>query len=73
MAKKEETKKKVKPEKKVVNKQPKKPIHKYSLKELADLFGISVTTMRSMYKLRGLDKNEELSFEEAEKIFSNIV
>lgn len=59
MAKKEKT------EKKVVNKQPERSIHKYSLSELADLFGVSITTMRSMYKIRGLDKNEKLSYDEA--------
>ena len=67
MAKKEES------EKKVVNKQSKKPIHKYSLNELADMFGVSVTTMRSMYKIRGLNKNDELSYEEAHEKFNNIV
>ena len=59
--------KKEKTEKKVVNKQPEKPIHKYSLNELADLFGIS------MYKIRGLDKNEKFSYDEANKKFNNIV
>ena len=73
MAKKEETKKKVKTEKRVVNKQPKKPIHKYSLDELADLFGVSITTMRSTYKVRGLNKDEKLSYEEAHEKFNNIV
>lgn len=67
MAKKEKT------EKSVVNKQPEKNIHKYSLNELADLFGVSITTMRSMYKIRGLDKKEKLSYEEASKKFNNIV
>lgn len=63
MAKKEKT------EKKVVNEQPKISIHKYSLTELADLFGISVMEMKSMYKIRGLDTNEKLSYDEAlEKI-----
>lgn len=60
-------------EKKLENKQPKKPIHKYSLNELADLFGVSITTMRSMYKIRGLDKKEKLSYDEASKKFNNIV
>lgn len=60
-------------EKKLENKQPKKPIHKYSLNELADLFGVSITTMRSMYKIRGLDKEEKLSYDEANKKFKNIV
>ena len=67
MAKKEKT------EKSVVNKQPEKNIHKYSLNELADLFGVSITTMRSMYKIRGLDKKEKFSYEEASKKFNNIV
>ena len=67
MAKKQET------EKKVVNKQSQKPIHKYSLTELADIFGVSITTMRSMYKIRGLDKEEKLSYDEASKKFNNIV
>lgn len=67
MAKKQET------EKRVVNKQSKKPIHKYSLTELADIFGVSVTTMRSMYKIRGLDKKEKLSYDEASEKFNNIV
>lgn len=67
MAKKEES------EKKVVNKQSKKPIHKYSLNELADMFGVSIVTMRSMYKIRGLSKDEELSYEEAHEKFNNIV
>jgi len=60
-------------EKRIVNKQSERTIHKYSLNELADMFGVSVTTMRSMYKIRGLDKDEEFSFEEARKKFDNIV
>ena len=60
-------------EKRLENKQPKKPIHKYSLNELADLFGVSITTMRSMYKIRGLDKEEKLSYDEASKKSNNIV
>lgn len=60
-------------EKRLENKQPKKPIHKYSLNELADLFGVSITTMRSMYKIRGLDKEEKLSYDEANKKFNNIM
>lgn len=61
MAKKEKT------EKRVVNEQPAKSIRKYSLDELAYLFGVSVTTMRSMFKVRGLDKDEKLSYDEARK------
>lgn len=65
--------KKDKTEKRVVNEQPKKNVHKYSLNELSDLFGVSITTMRSMYKIRGLDKKEKLSYDEANKKFNNIV
>ncbi len=61
MAKKQEN------EKKIVNKQSNKNIHKYSLEELADLFSVSILTMRSMYKIRGLDKKEKLSYEEAKQ------
>lgn len=64
---------KEKTEKKVVNEQPEKSIRKYSLNELADLFAVSITTMRSMYIIRGLDKDEKLSYDEAYKKFSNIV
>ena len=64
MAKKQET------EKRVVNKQQKKLIHKYSLEELADLFGVTIFQMRSMYKIRGLNKNDKLSYEEAEKMLT---
>ena len=67
MAKKEKT------EKKVINKKPSISIHKYSLEELADIFGISVTKMRTMYKIRGLDKEEKLSYDEASKKFSKIM
>ena len=58
---------------KLENKQKVKPIHKYSLEELADLFSVNLTIMRSMYKIRGLDKNEKLSYEEACKQFNNIM
>lgn len=59
MAKKEKT------EKKVEKKQPEEPVHKYSLNELAELFGTSIASMRSMYIIRGLDKEEKLSYDEA--------
>ena len=67
MAKKEKT------EKKVINKKPEKSIHKYSLEELADIFGISVTQMRTMYKIRGLDKKEKLSYDEASEKFNSVM
>lgn len=64
--------KKEKTEKRVVNKQPTKTVHEYSLTELADLFGISVFKMRSMYKIRGLDVNQRLSYDEANKYFEKV-
>lgn len=67
MVKKEENEKKIK------NKPSKKTIHKYSLEELADLFGVRITTMRSIYKIRGLNKDEKLSYDEAVKKINNIV
>ena len=62
-------------EKKVTKKIKKSNIspQKYTLNELADLFGVSITTMRSMYKVRGIDKKEKFSFDEAFEKFSNIV
>lgn len=64
--------KKEKTEKRVTNKQPQIKEHLYSLEELADLFGISVYKMRSMYVIRGLDKSTKLSYDEAYKKFENI-
>ena len=61
MAKKEKT------EKRVVNEQPEKVIHKYSIDELADLLGVSYSTIRNMYMVRGLDIKEKLSYDEAIK------
>ncbi len=62
-------------EKKVTKKIKKSNIspQKYTLNELADLFGVSITTMRSMYKVRGIDKKEKFSYDEAFEKFSNIV
>lgn len=65
--------KKTKTEKKVVKKQPEIKEHLYSLEELSDLFGVSILTMRSMYSIRGIDKKEKLSYNEASKKFSNIM
>lgn len=64
--------KKVKTEKKVVNKQQEKAKQLYSLEELANLFGISVLRMRSLYAIRGLDKNKRFSYEEAYIKFKDI-
>ena len=64
MAKKKEKEEK-KVEKKVVNKdQPKL----YSLKELANIFGYDELQMSSLFLVRGIDKNEKLSIENAKKI-----
>lgn len=65
--------KKKKTEKKVTTKQPKKDIRLYSLEELSNLFGVSVSQMRSLYSIRGLDKDAKLSYEEAYAKFNNIV
>jgi len=65
--------KKEKTEKKVINKKTEKSIHKYTLEELADIFGISITTMRTMYKIRGLNREEKLSYDEASKKFNNVM
>lgn len=64
--------KKEKTEKRVVNKEPEKSIHKYSLEELADIFSLNITTMRTLYKIRGLNKDEKLSYDEAYEKFKNI-
>ena len=72
---KEKKKDEKKVEKKVTKKIKKSNIspQKYTLNELADLFGVSITTMRSMYKVRGIDKKEKFSYDEAFEKFSNIV
>ena len=57
-------------EKKVVNKdQPKL----YSLEELCDIFGMDELQMSSLFLIRGIDKNEKLSIEDAEKKFKNVM
>ena len=65
--------KKDKSEKKVVNKQPNSKIRLYSLEELADLFGVTVLQMKSMYAIRGIDKNDNLGYDEAYEKFNNII
>lgn len=64
--------KKEKIEKKVTNKQPKKDVRLYSLEELADLFGVTVLQMRSLYSIRGIEKDVRLSYDEAYRKFSNV-
>ena len=60
----------VKIEKKVVNKQPDKL---YSLEELAEIFGYSRFQLSSLFSVRGIDKNEKLSIEDAKKKFKNVM
>lgn len=61
-------------EKKVVKKKTTNNIQKkvYSLEELADLFGVSYQKMSSLYAIRGIEKKEELSYEEAFDKFKNL-
>ena len=59
---------KVKIEKKVVKKPEEKQPQLFSLKELADIFGVSVYQMSINFSVRGIDRNKKLSLEEAEKI-----
>lgn len=63
-------KKETKSEKKVVNKQAPKL---YSLESLAEVFGYSVYQMMSLYSIRGIDVEQELSIEEAEKLFKDVM
>lgn len=65
--KKQETKK-VKIEKKVVKKPEDKQPQLFSLKELADIFGVSVYQMSINFSVRGIDRSKKISLEEAKKI-----
>ena len=68
--KKEENDEKTKIEKKVVNKdQPKL----YSLEELCDIFAMDEIQMSSLFLIRGIDKKEKLSIEDAKKQFKNVM
>lgn len=68
--KKEENNEKTKVEKKVVNKdQPKL----YSLEELCDIFAMDEIQMSSLFLIRGIDKKEKLSIEDAKKQFKNVM
>jgi len=69
---KEETSVKLNTEKRVTKKQPKTQIRLYSLEELADLYGMTITQMRSLYLRRGLDTKEKLSYAEAYEKFNTI-
>lgn len=61
-------------EKKVVNKQTTNNIQEqvYSLEDLADLFGVSYQKMSTLYKIRGINKDTKLSYDEAFNKFKNI-
>lgn len=69
MAKKKEKAEKTKVEKKIVNKQEDKEPQLFSIKELADRFGVSVYQMDSMFSIRGIDRKAKLSLDEARKLF----
>lgn len=55
-------------EKKVVKKQEDKQPQLFSLKELADIFGVSVYQMSINFSVRGIDRSKKLSLKEARKI-----
>lgn len=56
-------------ERKNVNKKKDIQPQLFSQKELADMFGISVYQMDSLYSIRGMDRKKKLGFEEAQKLF----
>ena len=66
MAKKKSKEEKI--EKKVVKKQEDKQPQLFSLKELADIFGVSVYQMSINFSVRGIDRRKKISLEEVEKI-----
>ena len=66
MAKKNKKEEKI--EKKVVKEQEDKQPQLFSLKELADIFGVSVYQMSINFSVRGIDRNKKISLEEAEEI-----
>ena len=57
-------------EKKVVNKEQPKL---YSLEELAENFGYTRSQMRLLFSIRGIDKKEKLSIEDAQKRFKDVM
>lgn len=65
---KQEKEDKSKIEKKVVKKQEDKQPQLFSLKELADIFGVSVYQMSINFSVRGIDKDKKISLEKAKKI-----
>lgn len=73
MAKKKEKEEKPKIEKKIVNKQKDIEPQLFSQKELADIFGVSVYQMDSMYSIRGIDRKTKLSLEDARNLFQNVI
>lgn len=69
MAKKKDKEEEKKVEKKIVNKQEDKEPQLFSIKELADRFGVSVYQMDSMFSIRGIDRKTKLSLKEARELF----
>ena len=65
---KKQEEKKEKIEKKVVKKPEDKQPQLFSLKELADIFGVSVYQMSINFSVRGIDRNKKLSLKEAKEI-----
>ena len=63
------TKKEEKIEKKVVKEQEDKQPQLFSLKELANIYGVSVYEASKNFSVRGIDRSKKISLEEAEKIF----
>lgn len=59
-------------EKKVVNKQKENEQQLFSQRELAEMFGLSITEMNSLYLIRGISEDEKLGYKEAYKLFNNI-
>lgn len=57
-------------EKKVVNKEQPKL---YSLEELTEIFGYDEIQMSSFFLIRGIDKNEKLSIEDAKKMIKDVM
>lgn len=75
--KKEEKKTEEKVEKKKEKKIVKKPIPKkkpqstklYSQRELADMLGMTIYQLDSLYSIRGINRKTKMSLEEAHKLF----
>lgn len=72
MAKKADNKEDKKIEKSIVNKQEDKQPQLFSQEELADMFGVTILQMDSLFLIRGISKDTKLSRERAYELFNNI-